>query len=196
MAWDKNEVDIEAVKTAPDQEDLDKITVEINASPSSVSIETKHANKWFGNSKGKVTYKIHVPAGLRIKKASCVNSTMTIEGVQGSINASTVNGSLHVTGVRSEIDLHSVNGSVEAKLDSIDIKGDVKLGTVNGSCELSCPENMGAKLDLSTVNGRTKCEFPVTISNSSRHNLKGTIGNGTTDIRMSSVNGSVSISKN
>src|SRR5690242_3243092 len=59
--WDKNEVQIDAVKSARDQQRLDNIRIEINNSSSSIEIETKYPEHLFNNNPGSVHYTLHVP---------------------------------------------------------------------------------------------------------------------------------------
>lgn len=54
----------------------------------------------------------------------------------------------------------------------------------------------GVWVDLSTVNGRVSTDFPITISGTlSPRRLRGTVGNGATRLRASTVNGSVTLRK-
>ncbi len=193
--WDKNEVSIEAIKTAPDEEYLKRIEVRIDADPSELKIETHYEKKWFGNSKGEVAYKLQVPVGVSLRKINDVNGDVRIMGVKGKISAGTVNGSVHAKDASSHIYLHSVNGSVEAEVTKITSDSRVELKAVNGSCSVSIPSDACASVDASTVNGHVQCDLPIVIKRSSRNSLHGTIGSGGGSIVLGSVNGSLSIHK-
>src|SRR5271169_4347719 len=64
--WNRNEVQIDAVKSARDQQRLDEIQIEVNGSGSSVEIETKYARHFMNNNPGAVHYTLHVPQNARI----------------------------------------------------------------------------------------------------------------------------------
>jgi len=65
---------------------------------------------------------------------------------------------------------------------------------VNGSVTAGLPRRIDMNIDAETVNGRVETEFPVKISGkiSTRH-LRGTIGNGGPTLRVTTVNGSITI---
>lgn len=193
--WDKNEIAVVAEKEAPDQEELDRLSISFDISPSSLDIETKHARKWFGNSRGKVSYKIQVPASLNLDKISSINSSVTIDGVHGNIKANTVNGSMHVKGAEQNVELSTINGALEVKVAKIKTDGRIVLDSVNGACTVRLPEAPNATLDASTVNGGVQCDYPVTIHSSGRNKIQGTMGNGNAKIRLHSVNGALRIEK-
>ena len=71
----------------------------------------------------------------------------------------------------------------------------ISTDSVNGACKLTLPAGAGAHIDLSTVNGSTRCDFPVTIEKSSRSTLRGTIGGGGATIKADTVNGSIHLVK-
>lgn len=194
-SWDKNEIAVVAEKEAPDQEELDRLSISFDITPETLEIETKHARRWFGNSRGKVSYKIQVPASLNLDKINSTNSSVTIEGVRGNIKASTVNGSMRVKDVEQNAELSTINGALEVKVAKIKTDGRISLETVNGACTVTLPEAPNATLDASTVNGGVTCDYPVTIHNSGRNKIQGTMGNGNAKIRLHSVNGALRIEK-
>lgn len=195
QVWDKNEIHVVAEKSASDDEALKRITVEFDAAPDRLKVNTRYEKKWFGSSNGDVRYSLKVPASLAKIKAHTVNSGINAEGLQGRLSLETVNGSIHVAGARSELFLETVNGTIKAKMDALPAGVDVQLKTVNGSCELSVPSDISARLDASAVNGRVRCDLPIVIESSRRSSLKGTIGAGASSIRLRSVNGSLTVSK-
>ena len=82
-------------------------------------------------------------------------------------------------------------------MGSIGSADDLEYETVNGSVTISLPANFGAQLELSTVNGHVSTDFPITVSGSfSSRRIRGTVGDGKTRLRASTVNGSVNLRKN
>jgi hypothetical protein len=178
-AWDRNEVAIEAVKKAQTAEDLARIHVKIDAQPTRLAITTDHEKSWpFGRSiRGEVKYTLRVPAGARLQKIESVNSDVT------------------VTGLRAGVDVHTVNGGLYAEFARLPAGVRVTFETVNGGCELVLPADAGARIDARTVNGGVHCDLPVTIEDSGRGTIRGTIGGGGADLKLRSVNGGVTIRK-
>lgn len=195
-AWEKNEVSLLAELSAKTQEDLDRISVNIDAQPARLTIETKieKRSSWLSKGgNGEVRYTLKVPAGIRLDSLRTVNSGVRISGLKGTVEAQTVNGTLRATGLAGNVELSTVNGSIEAQFDRVADDSHIGLETVNGSCELSVPPDTNARVSAGTVNGRARSEVPMTLEKSGRNKLRGTMGAGGASIELSSVNGSVMI---
>jgi DUF4097 and DUF4098 domain-containing protein YvlB len=195
VAWDKNEIAVDAEKHAANSDDLAKIHIDVDASPTRVEIKTNHERSWwfFNNVNGSVHYTVHVPATLALCNIHVVNSTITIDDVRGEIKAHTVNGGVHVTGITAFAELNTVNGNIDATLASDKTDQVVTASTVNGSCQLSLPASLAATIHGQTVNGNIKCALTLTDLESNRHSINGRIGAGDKGkINASTVNGGIS----
>ncbi|MFT3781295.1 MAG: hypothetical protein QM790_04705 [Nibricoccus sp.] len=194
IGWDKNEIAVEAQKRAANSDDLAKIHINVDASPTHVEIKTEHDRSWwfFNRVNGSVRYTIHVPQNLTLCKVRVVNSNITITDVSAQINAGTVNGSVRVNGIAALASLDSVNGNIEASLTSNANDPFVTAKTVNGSCHLSLPTTLAARIHGRTVNGSIKCSLPLSNMESTRRSLDGDAGTGGHGkVEASTVNGSV-----
>ncbi len=195
-AWDKNEVSLEAEKVASSDDALALLSISIDMTPNSLAIKTEQKRKWkfwnlFNNSK--VNYRLRVPAGVSLAKIDVVNSDITVRGVRGRVNLDTVNGRIVATGLSAESRFDTVNGSIDVSFDSLKNVRRVVLDTVNGSCKLRLPADASAHVDADTVNGRITCDFPIRLESSGRHSLRGTIGDGATELVLESVNRSLHV---
>jgi DUF4097 and DUF4098 domain-containing protein YvlB len=194
VAWDKNEIAVDAEKRAANPEDLAKIHIDVDASSNHVEIKTEHERTWwfFNHVNGSVHYTLHVPSTLALCKIHVVNSNITIDEVHGQIKAGTVNGSVRVEGITTFASLNSVNGNIDASIASGENDQVITANTVNGSCHLSLPTTIAATIRGRTVNGNIKCELSLADLESSRHSLNGRIGAGDkSKIEASTVNGSI-----
>jgi hypothetical protein len=196
-AWDKNEVFIEAEKSARTEEYLNKIEIRIDAKPDRIAIETvipKNVRKWFENAQYAVRYKIRVPAGANLEKIDVVNSDLTVTGVRGNVDLDTVNGSIDAKGLRGNGRFDTVNGGIRASYDSLEGVKKIDLDTVNGSATVYLPANSSGHLVADSVNGGISCDFPIKLEKSGRSHLRGKIGSGEgPSIRLDSVNGGLKI---
>src|SRR5260370_40063334 len=94
QGWDRNEVEVHAVKTAKQKEsDLERVSIEIDAKPDAVSVSTHYPQN--EGVEVAVDYTIHVPHGARVE------------------HIGTVNGTLRVAGVETAEDLHAVNRNID-----------------------------------------------------------------------------------
>ncbi len=192
--WSKNEVQIDAVKTAPDQQRLDNMRIEVDASGNSVDIETKYPERLVNNNPGSVHYTLHVPQNARIDKINLVNGSLDIQRVSGEVNASLVNGKVRASDLAGTADLATVNGPVDANYSSLNNVREIKLGSVNGAVNLLLPQSPNADVNASVVNGSISTDFPLTVKGHFvGKSMSGTLGSGGVNIELNNVNGSIHI---
>lgn len=199
VAWDRDEVRIDAEKFAKDEELLEGITIEVDAQPDRITIKTKHPKSdrsWFSGWKDNhsgVRYTLRVPARLSHLKVDTMNSDVTAEGVRGNVKIATMNGRINATGLDGDANLDSMNGRIFASFDAVRDGQKISLDTMNGSCTVEVPRDTGAKVRASTMNGRVRAELPITIERSSRSSLRGKLGDGSASITLDSMNGSINL---
>ena len=64
--WDRNEVQIDAVKQARDQQRLDEARIEVETGSDSVKIRTQYPHNHTNNNPASVHYTLHVPQNARL----------------------------------------------------------------------------------------------------------------------------------
>ena len=139
-----------------------------------------------------VRFTVHLPRGVKVD-VSTMNGEVAIEGAAAPVVANTLNGRILVHTSVGPVRANTVNGSIEAAMDAL-TGGDIELGTVNGGVTVVLPSGLNAVVDASTVNGRVETDFSLAVSGriSPRH-MRGTIGSGGMTLKLSTVNGSVTI---
>ena len=109
------------------------------------------------------------------------------------ILARTINGSIRLS-TSQGASATTVNGSITASFGETSWDGEVAFETVNGSIRLEVPAQINANLDIRTSNGRiTTADLPITTTRSSRRRVEGTLGEGGPDLRLKTVNGSITL---
>jgi DUF4097 and DUF4098 domain-containing protein YvlB len=199
--WDRNEVKVDAVKFAWTKQRLDEARIVVEPSTDSISIKTQYPdeNLTFNeddpeNNPASVEYTITLPRTARVDEAKLVNGNLTVEGVNGEVNASCVNGRLKATGLGSASRLSAVNGRLEATFLQLP-NGTVELRDVNGAMTVTIPSDAQATVKANTVNGSISNNFDLPI----RHGkyvgskMEGQLGNGGTEISLHNVNGRIEI---
>lgn len=139
-----------------------------------------------------VRFTVRVPAGVDFVGRT-VNGSIDSGELSGDVRAYTVNGGVEIAAA-GYAEAKTVNGSIRARIGRTDWTGDLDFETVNGSITLDLPANVNARVDASTVNGDMYTDFPLTIQGrwGPRH-LRGTIGEGGRSLRLSTVNGGISL---
>ncbi len=192
--WERNEVQIDAVKKASNQQKLDEARIEVDGSGDSVHIRTRYPEGRTNNNPATVTYQLHVPRVARLDSISLVNGSLDVSQVSGDIKADLVNGKANAHDLAGRAELSSVNGTINAYYRTLDNVTGIELKSVNGSVRLGLPSSPNADVRVSTVNGGITTDFPLQVQGKfmGRH-LDGKLGNGGTRIEISNVNGSVHI---
>lgn len=198
-AWERNEVKVDAVKYAHTQQQLDEAKIEVNASGDHVSIRTEypghdHTFNHDGNDPASVEYTVTVPRGARLDEIKLVNGGLEIQGVEGKVRASCVNGRLSARGLSGSTRLSTVNGRLQADFLLLG-SSSVELSSVNGELELTLPSDSRANVEASTVSGGIENDFGLAVSKHQwvGHELRGELGGGGTEIKLSNVNGRIEI---
>lgn len=141
-----------------------------------------------------VDFVVRVPRGVNVE-TSTVNGGVRVAALSGEIRAETVNGDVEAESSGGPVTAQTVNGDVRARMGRFGGR-DLDFETVNGSVTISLPAQLDADVELETVNGHLDADYPLTVSGrmSPRH-LRATIGRGGPKLRVSTVNGSVTLRK-
>ena len=192
--WERNEVQIDAVKSARDQQRLDEAKIEVEGSGNAVSIRTRYPEGRTNDNPASVHYTLHVPAGAQLDKIALVNGSLEVSQVHGEVDANLVNGKLKAHDLAGRAKLSTVNGGSDVEYRSLANVSEIEISAVNGSINLGLPASPNAQVSASTVSGSIKSDFPIQVeSGFVGQRLSGTLGSGGTRIDLSNVNGSTHI---
>ncbi len=203
--WERNEVKLEAVKTADDKSKLSEVEIQIDAQKDFLKIETNYDSwKNDGGNRGwknygrlSVEYHLTVPKNAILDEIETVNGSVSITNSNNLTKASTVNGTVIANNLRGTANLSTVNGNVEANFDQLQSSSKITLETVNGKVNLTIPSDADATVKADTVNGSIVNDFglPVRKGQYVGKDLYGKIGSGEVQIRLNSVNGGLFIKR-
>lgn len=196
VAWDRNEVQVDAVKSAETKEALDEAQIVIDAAAGSVSIRTRYPEHHEHHRMASVEYTVKAPKRARLAAVSVVNGPVDVDGFSGDVKISSVNGRITAKNLAgSEARLSTVNGPLDASFDKVAKASSITLSTVNGTIALAIPEKSDADFRVSTVHGRIWSDFGAQETHMRRPggSINGQIGGGGAQIKLSSVNGGIRI---
>lgn len=202
--WDRNEVQINAVKRAYRQDRLNEAKIEVSSTPDAIRIETTYPSRdlnFTNDDKGRyynpatVDYTLTVPRQARLESIDLVNGAIEIDGVEGNVNASTVNGRMTVRGLKGEAKLNTVNGELEAVFVQLDPTKTLSLGSVNGNVVMTIPSDSNAVVTAETISGAIRNDFGLKTEDGEYvgHSLHGQIGSGGGRIKLGNVNGGINV---
>lgn len=175
MGWEKDEVDVTAVKYASSKDYLDQLRIDVKSSADAVRIRAERpADRSWRGGMG-VKFVIRVPKKTELERIETTNGSIRIEGVDGasrlrstngsvrasringSIDATTTNGSIELTGTVGDAVLHTTNGSVRAD----DVRGAFDANTTNGAVRARINEPLGKAIRAHTSNGSITIQLPT-----------------------------------
>jgi hypothetical protein len=192
VAWDRDEVLVEAFKKSNDPRQLEDARIVVDSSSAQLSIRTQYAGI-DAEHPASVDYRITVPRGANLDNVHLVNGGLSITGIAGNIKASSVNGSIHADRLEGEADLSTVNGRLEAGFNRIERSNTISLSSVNGPIRLSLPWGAAAELSALNLSGGIESEFGHVSRATDGHRLRTVINHGGAQIRVKNVNGGISI---
>jgi hypothetical protein len=199
--WDRNEVKVDAIKSARSKERLDEAKIEVDASASLVSIRTHYPghDRTFWNddrleNPASVEYTVTVPRRARLDEIKLVNGALDLHDVAGEVRANCVNGRIEARNLQGPAELNTVNGRLEAAVEQMP-SSRLKFSSVNGAVYVTLPSDARAEIRASTVSGGISNDFGLPVS---RHqfvgqSLHGELGGGGTEVKLSTVNGGIEI---
>lgn len=136
---------------------------------------------------------VDIAGDLRI---STGDGSVRLESVSGALDIKTLDGSIAVSGRPQLMKLLSSDGSVVVRVgEGAQMTADWEIETYDGGVELHLPRNFSAQIDARTDDGRVYSEATVSESadQSSRRELKGTLGGGGHTIKIRSGDGRISL---
>jgi DUF4097 and DUF4098 domain-containing protein YvlB len=195
-AWDKNKVEVTALKTARNQEDLDDMRVSFEKNDDHISIRVEYKrdhHDWDHNESGGVDFTLHVPRGTEIDRVELVNGDVKITGVEGDVEASSVNGEVEGQKLGGDVALSTVNGEVSLVANSGVTS--IRMNSVNGGINLYLPKKFDARIEAGTIHGDITAIDGVDVDATrfTGSSMKGVIGKGTMKVDLNTVNGSIQI---
>lgn len=198
---DGDEVQVRATKHWR-RSDPDEVTIEVIEHDGGVTICTRYpgAENRCGvgesgrmnvhNNDVSVDYVVRVPRGVKFA-GRAVNGGVEANEMRGDVFASSVNGSIEVSS-SGAVEANTVNGSIRARMGVARWRDEMRFRTVNGRIDLTVPEDTGAEVTASTVNGDISTDLPLRVQGRfGPKRMTGTIGAGGGKLSLETVNGGI-----
>lgn len=169
-SWDKNEVEVTAVKFASSESQLKDVKIEASAAPGLVSIRTIRQRTLHGNSGAR--YTIRVPKHMTLDRIHSTNGSITVEGVAAPVLLESTNGALHFTRIEGKMEGRTTNGSI----DLSSCVGDARMNSTNGKIEGDVERG---SVDAKTSNGEILLKIAKAVGP-----VRATTSNGDIDLTL------------
>ncbi|QQS34086.1 MAG: DUF4097 family beta strand repeat protein [Acidobacteriota bacterium] len=202
-SWDRNEVKLSYVVTADSRESLELVVIKIDSRADLFRVKTEYKKtdnepgSWKQGRRMNVEYKVMAPRGAVLRGIDTVNGEVRISNFTNQITAAAVNGKVVASDLKGTAKLSTVNGEVSAEFNQLDATSSISLETVNGRVALTLPSDTNATITADSVNGTITNEFGLSIRKGKfvGRDMRGRIGSGDARVKLSSVNGPLSINR-
>jgi DUF4097 and DUF4098 domain-containing protein YvlB len=191
--WDKDEVEVRAVKTTPDRESLlDLVAIDVEAKPGALSVSTRYPQQ--EGVEVAVDYIIHVPRHVQLSHVSNINGTLRIYSSESLGELHTVNGNIEVYESSGNMHAHTTNGNIYAELKNAGDARGASAETTNGSVLLAIPVDLPAELEARCMNGSFFSDLPMVMRGAVQpRTVLGILGHGGAPIHLGTVNGTIRV---
>jgi len=128
--------------------------------------------------------------------AQTILGRIDVKEIKTSADVQTINGSIYTTVSEGKIRANSVNGNIQTTLLSENIEI-CDLSVTNGNITLVMPELFSSKIQARTHRGYITSEFALgeIVAGTQVRQIEKQIGKGVADLKLSSMNGKILISR-
>ena len=196
--WDRDEILIRAkveasARSKSKAEDLVEDVTIVTRGTIESEYPGKDSRNWKNNEWVSVSYKIYAPKRSNVD-VKTFNGGLSLANLYGDLSFDALNGGVTLTDLAGDVRGSTTNGGLRIELEGDSWEGDrLDVSTTNGGVELIMDEDYSARLEVGTVNGNLKFDFPVMVRGKLDNNLKTTLGDGGNLIRARTTNGGVRI---
>jgi DUF4097 and DUF4098 domain-containing protein YvlB len=149
-----------------------------------------------GSDTGTGTLEIEVPVKTNLNLESHNGASISIEGVEGDIEATNHNGSVNVMNAVGSVVAYSHNGRVTVSLRDITAGKPMSFTSMNGNVDVTLPPAAKADLKMRTDNGGIWSDFELQKKSSSADRTTiATLNGGGASFELRSHNGNIYLRK-
>ena len=193
--YDGDAITVRAIKKGRDS---DRIEIEDKSNDGRVDVGVRYPKQC--NCDASVRFEVRVPRSVsyNFDSFSSVSGNVDVSGVTGRLHASAVSGDVRVKNVSGSANVSSVSGDVEVEVGQLDGSDDMKFASVSGDVVVKMPSSLDADVDISSMTGSIKTDFPIEVReerHGTRTYARGRLGSGSRRINMSSVSGDLSLNR-
>lgn len=194
-AYDGDAVVVRGIKQGRDS---DRLEVVDKSSGSRVDVSVRYPKEC--NCDASVRFEVRVPRSVsyNFDGFASVSGNVEVSGVTGRLRASAVSGDVRIKNVSGSANVNSVSGDVEVEVDRLDGSDDMKFTSVSGDVNVKMPSSLDADVDISSLSGSIKTDFPIEVRSEQhgpRTYARGRLGSGSRRVNMTTVSGDLSLNR-
>jgi hypothetical protein len=186
---------VDGFKIGPDR---NLVSVEDTSSADHIDLKVAYPERC--NCDAGINFEVRVPQGIdySFDRLASVSGNVEILSIRGRLKAESVSGNVSVKDVFGVVSASSVSGNVEVTITRMEGTGEMKFSSVSGNVNVKAPSNLEADIEMSSISGSLKTDFPIEIQErryGPGRSARGRLGAGTNNLRITSVSGRVSLTR-
>jgi hypothetical protein len=152
----------------------------------------------FGHGNARVDFEVHVPGTTEYNfdRLSSFGGKVEVSDVTGRLRAESRFGDVEVKDVKGLVSASSVSGNVSVEIDQASGRNNMRFSSISGDVLVRAPAELDALVDMSSISGLLKTDFPIEIQEmryGSGRSARGRLGAGSQLLHIRSVSGEVSL---
>ncbi len=192
--WDRAEAEITVIKTTQGQSGrLDDVRVAVERGEGSLTIRTLYGG---GSAEPvRVDYRLRVPRQVELERLRTVEGDISVQNVEGSVDARSLNGNIRQVNVAGRVTAHALKGNIAVVLRALpDPTASLYLETLSGDVFLQLPAGANADVEASTLDGQVLGSYLFTASETPGDRWWRTrLGRGGVRIRLRTIHGNIHV---
>jgi hypothetical protein len=188
-------IEVVAKKKGPDQ---DQVEIRDRSFGDRIDLHSVYPKPGIGNAS--VDFEIRVPSFIpyNFSRISSLSGKVEVSNVIGRLRAESVRGDVEIKGVSGLVSASSHSGNVRVEVDQAQGRNNMRFSSISGNVNVRAPAGLDAVIDMSSISGLLKTDFPIEIQErryGPGRSARGRLGAGKQVLFMTSVSGIVSLNQ-
>jgi hypothetical protein len=188
-------IEIVAKKRGPDRD-----LIEIVDSSYDEKIDMHPRYLKFGHGNAMVDFEVRVPREIEynFSRLSSWGGKVQVSNVTGRLRAMSMRGDVEIKDVKGLVSASSHSGNIRVEIARDSGRSNMRFSSISGNIEVRAPSSLDAFVDMSSMGGLLKTDFPIEIQEmryGSGRSARGKLGSGAQILHLRSVQGQVSLLK-
>jgi DUF4097 and DUF4098 domain-containing protein YvlB len=152
----------------------------------------------FGHGNATVDFEVRVPKSVEynFSRLASMGGKVKVSNVEGRLRAESMRGDVEIKSVRGLVTASSQSGNVRVEIDPGYDRSHMRISSISGNIEVLAPSSLDAFVEMSSIGGLLKTDFPIEIQEmryGSGRSARGKLGTGKQSLHLRSVTGQVSL---
>ena len=193
--YDGDSIIVNAYKSGPDR---DRVQIEDTSGSDRLELRVRYPE--FGGANASINFEVKAPRSVdyNFDRLGSVSGSVTVTGIRGRLRAESVSGNVDIRDVAGLVSAQAVSGNVNVEIARLEGAGDMKFSSVSGNVSVRAPANLDAAIEMSTISGSLRTDFPIEVQErryGPGRSARGRLGTGAYSLRITTVSGRVSLTR-